>query len=147
MKTITVELPEELAKRILPMLEREEQMLHVQVLKIKAGLSGTAPQSGGDNNRELSFAIPAKTASGRAKKGESEKLIVDYLKSAGQHGAAVKEIAGSTKAAYGSCIRILRKLRSQGDVVSKRRLWHWNANKKPNTGGIENFLAQAVPGR
>jgi DNA invertase Pin-like site-specific DNA recombinase len=147
MKTITVELSEEVLAEILPILERKEQLLHMQVAKIRAGLAGHAPENGRDNNQMPLRVVPEKTASGRAKKGESEKLIVDYLKSTGGHGAAVKEIAASTKAAYGSCIRILRKLKQQGDVNSRKRLWYWNAKKKPNTEGIDTFLAQATTAR
>ncbi len=125
---ITIELPESIAERILPILKSEHEVLGIQIRKIEASLNKETvkARNGAESSGLLPLLTPTKTESGRAKKGESEKLIVEYLKSlkTGQR-AAVKEISTATNSAYGSCIRILRKLKSSGLVSVRKRLWGW----------------------
>lgn len=130
---ITIELPESIAERILPILKHEHETLGLQIRKIESSIAiskedpSKAARNGAAARDTLPLMAPERTERGRAKKGESQKLIVLYLQSI-KGRAAPKEIADATKTAYGSCLRVLRGLKQNGLANVKKRLWAWNTN-------------------
>lgn len=137
MKTIMIELTEEMAGKILPILEREAQSLQIQIARIRSGMGGfSGKQAGVTTGPERltapqlpSQAGPPQTPGKRAKKGASEGFILDFLKLSGGDGVSVKEIVDGSKTSYGTCVRILRQLDERGEVESNNRLWKWKGHK------------------
>ena len=124
-KLIMVEMTREFAEKLLPMLREERDRLDLQIRRIEGGITAAQEAPAKESAaRQFPLVAPSRSSGGlRAKKGESEKLIVVYLASIAPKKAAAKEIAGVTKTAYGSALRILRKLKKRGDAVSIKRQW------------------------
>lgn len=102
------------------LLELDGQMASIQreVDRLKSALNGSR------SNAQLS--LPTKTQSGRVKRGESEKLITQYLTmQKGAGGVATKEVSESTGVTYGTAHRILNQLLEIGKVKLINGNWIW----------------------
>jgi len=150
---LTLELPEGIAERILPILKNEYELLGVQIRKIESILKKRNPEhdpeqhakNGAAASATLPLLAPTKTEAGRAKKGESEKLIIEFLKSISPKKTAVKEVSGATKTAYGSCVRILRKLKAEGKAKVTKRQWAWattTSSPIASINPVSNYVEQ-----
>jgi len=65
-----------------------------------------------------------RSESGRAPRGESERIITTFLKGRNGTGATLQEICEHTKAVYGTVRRIVLALESQ-ELVEKMEDSHW----------------------
>jgi hypothetical protein len=138
MKTINLDVSEDFAREMLPVLEKKQAALQEQVsivaseiLKIKRGLGiappppsiiyATASMAGGGYIQANGTLI--KTPAGRVKKGQSETLICGFLKERNGSGATIKEITAETGTIYGTARRVLEKLKKLRIVNEDGGLW------------------------
>lgn len=133
--TIKLELSPEIAAKVLPLLEQEYAQLGLQIQRIKNWQNrekeiekevedGREPKRiDPTTERTLPLETPPKTESGRSKRGETRRLILDYLERMDGKSVGVKEISDATGTKYGSCTRILRDLKEEGLATSRKRLW------------------------
>ena len=129
MKLITVEMAQEYAERLLPILREERERLDLQIRRIEASIERANAPKPDPAPGQFQLVAPSRSSGGkRAKKGESEKLIMDYLRSIAPKKAAAKEISTVTKTAYGTVLRILRNLKKGGNAASHKRLWRFVDN-------------------
>jgi hypothetical protein len=123
-KLITVEMAQEYAERLLPILREERDRLDLQIRRIEASIRTATEGPKNESVGQFQLVAPSRSSGGqRAKKGESQKLILEYLRSIAPKKAAAKEVASVTKTAYGTALRILRNLKERGDATSHKRLW------------------------
>ena len=133
MNTITLELTEETARQMLPILEQRQGVLaanlnaiNSQITRIKSFLGvGLFSASERQKAPELVLPMPrpTKTAHGRIKKGESAKLIMAFLASANGNGATLKEITTGTGTSYGTARRIVIGLANDQKAVHRGEKW------------------------
>lgn len=119
--TITLELTADEAKTMLPVLESQrrdlQQKLHATEAKIAAINSAL-------NGQQVIPAVTAnKTATGRIKKGESDKLIFNYLGSLSGKSASLREIAKATGVSSSSAYRSLKRLEGNKITQNRGSLW------------------------
>jgi hypothetical protein len=143
--TINLEISEETAREMLPLLERQLQELSAkasrlasQILEIKQKLSlesnvplpnFVGPPPFGSSRfgiaRGIAEGAPAKTPHGRMRKGYSQRIIADFLKGRNGAGATVKEITAETGTIYSTVLRVLRNLSKDNKVISRKGQWTW----------------------
>jgi hypothetical protein len=136
MKTINLELTEESARAMLPILEQQHAEMQTklnallkQIVRIKEGLDtpsfssliGLSPQVIDRVEQIL------KTPHGRIKKGQSQKLIADFLKNRNGSGATIKEITAEAGTVYGTTRRVLKGFQDKHKATVKDGLWAWAA--------------------
>jgi hypothetical protein len=129
MKTITVELTAEMAEQLLPIWEQQRDQKEGELAELKSrinhvreALSDTTA-SGGSFTVVQPIVPAAKTAKGRTKRGESKKLIKQFLKMRNGVGATIKEITAETGTAYGTVRRILIQLEGEHSAERHKGLW------------------------
>lgn len=135
MKTIKLDLSPEIAAKVLPLLEEQYAQLGLQIQRIKGWQTrekeiekeledGKEPKRiDPATERILPLDTPPKTETGRSKRGETRRLILEYLGRMDGKAVGVKEISDATGTKYGSCTRILRDLKDEGFATSRKRLW------------------------
>jgi hypothetical protein len=123
MKTVTVELTQEYAEVVLSSLEKECDELRrklsqteKQVNHLRKSLAQTTEQIPLD-------IVPAKTGTGRAIRGQSEKAILSFI-TVGGSGVTISDICRQTGTKYGSAHRILHKLKDQGIAKNVSDFWY-----------------------
>lgn len=95
-----------------------------QVLKIRQQI---ANKDSNPNQKPLDLNFSTKkTSSGRAKRGELEKMVINYLVHRNGNGGTTPSIASGIGARYGSTYRVLDILAHQGKVKRHNDLWFWN---------------------
>lgn len=72
---------------------------------------------------------PQRAPSGRMRKGESERIILNFLKNRNGTGATLKEIMGATGASYGTARRILLTHAAAGELTELGNKYTWVANQ------------------
>jgi len=134
---MNVEVTEESAPEFLTILERQRRALidrvsalskQIKALKQSFGLGPEYTRSSiiGPPNPQPIVRIE-KTPHGRIKKGQSEKLVSDFLKNRNGSGATIKEITAESGTKYGTTRRILNHLKDEDRVQEKSGLWTWAA--------------------
>jgi predicted transcriptional regulator len=132
MKTIHLEVTEAEAREMLDKLELEhgEILLKVHALeermnRIKKGLGITRESNIMPDGDRLTIEGPSKlkTPSGRIKKGQSERIILEFLAKRNGNGATIKEITSETGTVYGTVRRVLEKLKDKSIVNEDGGLW------------------------
>jgi predicted transcriptional regulator len=72
-----------------------------------------------------SLAEPPKTGSGRIKRGESERLIVEFLSSNRAGAISLADLCKATGVKYGTAARIIRQLSEQKRIDEVNGKWIW----------------------
>ncbi len=133
MSTIIVELDEETAAAMLPLLEKQQtqkiqeaEQLASQIAKLKEALGHTS-DSGAEHPVSQPVGVIEKTSTGRHRKGASRKIIADFLKARNGAGTNIKEISIDTKTVYGTARRALQVLEKERKAVCEGGLWRWVA--------------------
>jgi hypothetical protein len=129
-KMITVRLAPEMAAPLLPAWERHRKELIAElrelksnIKRVKAATKTTTDGAAAPINPQP-IGAPRKTPLGRNKRGESMKLITQFLHSQnGSPGATIKEICAATRTAYGTARRILTQLEENGKATNAKGLW------------------------
>lgn len=137
MKTITLEVSEDMARELLPGLYRQRddaserlRTLNRQIHQIESslGIEKFSIVHDGQHRAILTGTVavkPEKTAAGRNKKGASIGIITDFLKLKNGTGATIKEIIADTGTTYQTARRILLQLQHEEKVSSKNGYWQW----------------------
>ncbi|MCE0483822.1 MAG: hypothetical protein LV479_06260 [Methylacidiphilales bacterium] len=132
MKTFTLEFTPEIAREMLPTLERQHRQLvnlaAVVEKQIEAIRKELRPKT--EDAEEVfaqsNLARVSHTQTGRAKKGETEKVVSDFLRQVNGAGTTMSTITKRTGTKYGSVRRILKNFLQKGAVTTKDNLWFWN---------------------
>ena len=129
MSTIRVELTLDEIDKLLNVLEPEAEALILRIRKLKEyrdQSKANAKAVLGSATQIPLVSAPASSMWGkRVAKGETERLVKEYLQSLNGKPVGVKEISNATHTKYGSCVRILRGLAEKNQVLSNKRLWKW----------------------
>ena len=96
-------------------LDGELTSLTNEIIALKKAIS---------NQPELP-AVSEISPSGRNKRGQSARIIEEYLKVSGLAPITLKDLSKSTKTSYATAIRIVNNLRDQGKVKSENGNWSW----------------------
>jgi hypothetical protein len=131
MKTIHLELSPEMAKQMLPALERQQNLLQDQADKIGEQIKAIQRELRPSNNGHAELfspkvTPPSQTKGGRAKKGETEKVVLEYLRQVNGQGTSLSAISKNTGAKYSSVRRILQVFLTKETVTEKDGLWFIN---------------------
>lgn len=70
-----------------------------------------------------------KTPHGRVKKGQSAKIIMDFLQHRNGRGATLKEISSDTGTNYGTARRVLTLLKTSNLANEDGGLWKWGKSE------------------
>ena len=131
MTMIKLEITTESAKAMLPILEQQCEELRgqlvgaeKQVTKLRQEIAAASGHSVKQEPLPMTFS-PKKTKEGRAKKGESESAIANYLQTVNGQGASTTSISTSAGTKYGTTYRILKHMRGKGSVRQVNDLWFW----------------------
>jgi hypothetical protein len=142
MKSTLDDIDNELLGMLLPVLESKlaeaERRRDEAQSEVDYALAKIARVRQKMNAAEMFLELPATTLSGRIKKGESERLISNFLKNRNGSGATVKEVTKATSTTYGTARRILRLFVETGKAVEKSGSFRWNNNlsvPKPTGAG------------
>lgn len=80
---------------------------------------------------ELAMAALTMTPTGRVKRGETEKVVADFLRNRNGSGASIQEVVAATKTKYGTVRRILHNFAKEKSVTqASDSRWHWAGNYK-----------------
>ena len=132
MKSFTLEMDAQIAEQLLPILEKQrldmqEKLsgIEAQIAKIRKGLQSATSGVADSRPTPPVVAVPVKAPGGKAKKGESRKVIVECLKSLKGHGVTTKDVSDKTGTNYSTAYRILNFLKEEETVELKDDLWIW----------------------
>jgi hypothetical protein len=106
-------------------LDGEMTFLVAEIKRLEAALEGDSKDF---KAGRPSLTGPPKTGSGRIKRGESERLIVEYLSNNRAGAASLKDLSAATGVKYNTCARIIRVLSEAKKVDEVNGKWIW-ANK------------------
>jgi len=126
MKTVSVELPEDLVAEVQEMLQkrlavarREAELMESQIKKL-SGKPVVAPRP--KNDTPL-FEAVATAAGKRFTKAEVERALVAHLKSLNGGGIGITDLYKAMGASYSTTFRVLRDLRDKGVVDNIDSKW------------------------
>jgi hypothetical protein len=127
---ILVELDRQTVERLidekcerLEQLDGEMTSVSAEITRLKAALE--AAKNGSEPKSSGLPVPPAKTPTGRAKRGESEKLIVNFFRAAKPNAVSVAKLVKMTGLKYGTANRIVHLLAEQKKVKSVNGQWAW----------------------
>ena len=119
MDTITLEIPRDEAEKILPFFESRRAKLLSELKAVEAQIGAIKGDA-----KPMPTAEAATNGGERAKKGETKKLVTDYLRSLpGLGGDSISNIAKRSGASYTSTYRTLQAMKKGGEVNLKNHLW------------------------
>lgn len=134
MKTITVELSLDEAERLLSEYREARnvaiedlQEAREKVEEISQKITRLEASINGPEFQKDFLSTLQRRPSGRAERGESEKLISDFLKNRNGTGASMKEVCEATGAKYATAYRILHKLEEKNFATEADSKWRWIA--------------------
>jgi hypothetical protein len=129
MKMINLEVTEESAREMLPILERQRNDMQMrlndltkQIQRIRQGL-GIATFNEARDVTPLLISEVEKTPHGRIKKGQSKVAVSQFLLKRNGTGATIKEITADTGTSYGTVRRILNELKDGNKATLDSGLW------------------------
>jgi hypothetical protein len=126
---IVVELDRQTVERLIEekrervtQLDGEMTSLIAEVNRLEAALK--------DDTKDLkagrpSLTEPPKTESGRIKRGESERLIVEFLSSNRAGAVSLADLCKATAVKYGTAARIIRQLSESKRIDEVNGKWIW----------------------
>jgi hypothetical protein len=133
MQTITLQISTEAAEKMLPFLESQRSELlsdlkavEQQISTIKAKLiavSNTPPVQQTTFPPSILASAAANSAGKRAKKGESEKIITNFLTAINGSGATLNDVVVGTHTKASTAYRILQRMKDAKRVTLKGSHW------------------------
>jgi hypothetical protein len=133
MATLTLDVDKELLDLLVPAVEAQlQQAEHSRDLAqdavdaLKAKLERVKAKVAA-----ASSVNPARAPSGRMKKGESERLIINFMHGRNGTGVTVKDVMEGTGTTYGTARRILREFVAGGKLTEQDNIFKWSKTRTP----------------